>query len=128
MVRVRDKERARSRLQAERDRLDELRATLIDGPAPEGSLRSVTMEPSLADQRPAEDGTQMFERQKDLSILEQLDAEVRQVQRAIQRLDAGTYGICEDCGRRIAAARLEARPAAHLCVEDQARRERTATS
>jgi RNA polymerase-binding transcription factor DksA len=78
----------------------------------------------MADQHPADFGTEMFEREKDLSILEHVGNEIREVAQAIERVDAGTYGTCEDCGRHIAPARLLARPAARYCVEDQARRER----
>lgn len=43
-------------------------------------------------------------------------SELRQVEDAIVRLDAGTYGICANCGRPIPAARLEVRPFATHCV------------
>jgi RNA polymerase-binding transcription factor DksA len=42
--------------------------------------------------------------------------ELRQVENALARWDAGTYGICTNCGRSIPAARLEVRPFAELCV------------
>jgi len=41
---------------------------------------------------------------------------------ALAKIDAGTYGICEQCGRPIGAARLEAMPAARLCIEDASTR------
>ncbi|WP_261393890.1 TraR/DksA C4-type zinc finger protein [Microbacterium esteraromaticum] len=44
------------------------------------------------------------------------DGELRQIDDALARLDAGTYGICAQCGERIPAARLEVRPFARLCV------------
>nr|WP_201470382.1 TraR/DksA C4-type zinc finger protein [Microbacterium hydrocarbonoxydans] len=43
-------------------------------------------------------------------------SELRQVDDAIARLDAGTYGVCASCGRPIPAARLEVRPFATHCV------------
>jgi DnaK suppressor protein len=43
------------------------------------------------------------------------------VEAAIQRLEAGTYGQCEVCGKPIGAARLEAKPAARLCIADAAK-------
>jgi DnaK suppressor protein len=56
---------------------------------------------------------------------ERLAAELREaldeVDAAIQRLDAGTYGICEVCGKPIGTARLEAMPAARLCIADAAK-------
>lgn len=44
-------------------------------------------------------------------------AELEQVEIALERLDRGTYGKCEDCGRRIAAERLEALPSARRCID-----------
>ena len=42
-----------------------------------------------------------------------------QIERALARIDDGTYGICERCGKPIGEERLLARPAATLCIEDQ---------
>jgi DnaK suppressor protein len=44
----------------------------------------------------------------------------------LKRLDEGTYGVCEACGREIPVARLDARPEARFCVDDQAQAEREA--
>ncbi len=46
------------------------------------------------------------------SLRETLDA----VERALAKVDAGEYGVCESCGQEIAPARLEAMPAARLCI------------
>ena len=48
-----------------------------------------------------------------------LDQNREQVERALERLHEGTYGICEGCGRRIPEARLNYQPAATRCVECQ---------
>lgn len=48
-------------------------------------------------------------------------AELAEIEAAYERVDAGTYGICVDCGRRIPAARLEVRPTAERCVDCAAR-------
>ena len=47
-----------------------------------------------------------------------------QVQRALHRLDTGTYGFCEVCGDPIVKERLQAQPRATLCVTCKAREER----
>ena len=56
---------------------------------------------------------------------ERLAGELRdsleEVDAALKRLEDGTYGICEVCGKPIGAARLEAMPAARLCIVDAAR-------
>lgn len=46
------------------------------------------------------------------------------VDEALARADAGTYGVCVDCGRDIPSARLEARPTATRCVECESARRR----
>ena len=58
-----------------------------------------------------------------LSILEGIEAELTDVEHALQRLDEGTYGTCEACGKPIDEERLAARPATRLCLEDQERAE-----
>jgi RNA polymerase-binding protein DksA len=47
-----------------------------------------------------------------------------QIDQALARIDAGTYGICDACGRPIAPERMEANPLATLCIEDQAKVEK----
>ncbi|MGZ8625444.1 MAG: TraR/DksA family transcriptional regulator [Actinomycetota bacterium] len=66
-------------------------------------------------------------REGDLTILAHVDAQLADVDRAMERVEQGSYGVCEACGQPIDADRLRARPAARLCVDDQARRERAAT-
>ncbi len=80
-----------------------------------GMRESVT-DLSFADNHPADLGSENFERSKDLSLREQRFSQLRQVEEALTRIDAGTYGICLRCGGRIAPARLEAVPEAPLCL------------
>ena len=75
-------------------------------------------------QHQADLGTETFNRERDLSILEHIEAELSDVEHALHRLDDGTYGSCEACGRPISADRLEAMPAARFCLDDQALAER----
>ncbi|MCK8475997.1 TraR/DksA family transcriptional regulator [Microbacterium aurugineum] len=49
-------------------------------------------------------------------LAEAAASELRQVDDALARVDAGTYGLCANCGRPIPAGRLEARPFAEYCV------------
>lgn len=58
-----------------------------------------------------------FEREKDLSILEQLEAELAELQAALQRVESGTYGIDEITGDPIDPERLDALPAARTNIE-----------
>ena len=56
------------------------------------------------------------ERSEMLGIIDQLQANRREVADALARFAAGTYGRCENCGQEIAMERLEALPSARLCV------------
>jgi RNA polymerase-binding transcription factor DksA len=116
----------RKRLEAERRRLAELTGTLS---VPNGgSEAEAPSELGDYDQHPADMASETFERAKDLSILIGMEAKIADVERALERLDAGTYGICEACGQPIGEPRLEAWPAARFCRSDQARSERRVTT
>jgi RNA polymerase-binding transcription factor DksA len=54
------------------------------------------------------------------ALLEDVEAEIADVRRALVRLDRGSYGRCEACGRQIPDERLSAVPAARFCFEHQA--------
>jgi DnaK suppressor protein len=114
---------ARDELTGERERLRRLRASLTV----EASERS-RPEATVIDQHEADVSAEMLERARDLSILEQVEAELRDIERALRRLDDGTYGICEACGRPIAEARLRAKPEAPFCIDDRSRAEREAAA
>ncbi|HEX2700992.1 MAG TPA: TraR/DksA C4-type zinc finger protein [Acidimicrobiales bacterium] len=115
---------ARARLDEERARLASLRDDFVsDGLTSESEGESLG-ELSSVDQHQADVGTETFNRERDLSILERVQAELADVEHALQRLDDGTYGTCEACGRPIDDGRLEALPAARFCLDDQATAER----
>ncbi len=115
---------ARSQLGAERDRLATVKAGLeADGVGVETESESLSELSDLA-QHQADIGTETFDRERDLSILEQVEAELTDVERALRRLDDGTYGTCEACGKPIEDERLKAMPAARYCLEHQAVAER----
>jgi RNA polymerase-binding transcription factor DksA len=119
-----DTDLARQRLADERERLAGVRSTFDDEGLSEQSESDSVGELSSYDQHQADMGTETFEREKDLSILEQVEAELADVEHALRRLDEGTYGTCEVCGKVIPEERLEAMPAARLCLEHQAEAER----
>jgi DnaK suppressor protein len=109
-------ERARQLLTEERARLTEA----LQGVQRGIDSQTDSSELSTYDQHPGDMGSETFEREKDLSILESLEASIADVDAALQRLDDGDYGRCEVCGREIGDERLEARPMARFCVEHQA--------
>jgi RNA polymerase-binding transcription factor DksA len=109
-----DPEQARERLHAEQARVEGL---IEDLRGEFGSDESDDIsELADYDQHPADTGTETFEREKDLSILEQLENELAELQAALERVDAGTYGIDEETGEPIDDARLDAFPTARTNV------------
>jgi RNA polymerase-binding transcription factor DksA len=121
-----DEDEARRRLEAERARLSEVKADFDDEHLTDESESESISELSSVDQHQADVGTETFEREKDLSILEQIEAELADVEHALKRLDDGTYGTCEVDGKPIPEERLEAMPAARLCMEHQVEAEQQA--
>ncbi|AYY12853.1 TraR/DksA family transcriptional regulator [Actinobacteria bacterium YIM 96077] len=73
---------------------------------------------------PADTGTKAFEREHELSRAASHRETVLQIERALQRIDNGTYGICENCGNPIGKARLQAFPRATMCVTCKQQQER----
>jgi len=63
--------------------------------------------------------SQVFEQQRDLALRDRNQQHLAQVEAALARLDAGTFGTCTRCGRPIASERLEAIPWAALCIDCQ---------
>ena len=119
-----DKEIAdqRERLQAE---LADVRAQFAD--IEEASFSSDQSELSgevAFDEEYADAGSATFEREKDLSISNNLRDLMEKIERALARIDAGSYGLCERCGRPIEKARLKALPYAALCLADKQAEER----
>jgi len=77
------------------------------------------------DDETADAGTATFERERDLSIENNVRDLMQKIDRAVGRMDAGTYGICARCGKPIEKARVKALPYVDLCIKDaqaQARR------
>lgn len=120
-LRVMDhQDEARARLDAEATRvrglIDELRAEVDEATEEDHS------ELSTRSQHPADAGSELFEREKELSILESLERELAEIQAAIERIEQGTYGIDEETGEPIDPARLEALPTARTNVHPDPRR------
>ena len=112
------------RLLAEQQRLDHE----IDALAQSG-IRSDTFlvdESDAIDQHPADEGSELFEREKNLALQRNLEVSRQEVRDALQRFDEGTYGICAECGKPIPENRLRALPSATHCIECQAKLEREA--
>jgi RNA polymerase-binding protein DksA len=74
------------------------------------------------DEHDPEGATIAFERSQVESLVRQALRHLEEIHVAIKRLDAGTYGTCDLCGDPIGQERLEARPAAAICISCAARR------
>jgi DnaK suppressor protein len=61
--------------------------------------------------------TEAVERLATTATARSLAASIADIDRALAKIDAGTYGFCDMCGGEIAEARLEALPAASLCID-----------
>jgi DnaK suppressor protein len=73
-------------------------------------------EPSASYDDEGEPETATYERERDLSLLENARDLLDQVERALEKVADGSYGTCESCGKSIEAARLKALPHASLCI------------
>jgi RNA polymerase-binding transcription factor DksA len=69
------------------------------------------------DEESGEGDTLSVERERDLALSASARQSVEEIERALERMDRGRYGLCERCSKRIAPARLEALPQAALCIE-----------
>ncbi len=59
----------------------------------------------------------IYEREMNMALRRRARRKVSSLQEALRRLEAGTYGICERCGKEISLQRLEALPEARLCID-----------
>jgi RNA polymerase-binding protein DksA len=108
-------ERFRRKLDEERDRLVTLLREI------EEEREEVRLTETSSDRSPdpntAEGGSLAFEMEKELTIWQLHQDLLAQVEEALGRIDAGSYGTCEGCGSAIPVARLDALPHTKLCVD-----------
>jgi RNA polymerase-binding transcription factor DksA len=91
-----------------------------------GSEEDVTGELSTADQHPADTSDMTFQRELDLTVRNIAEQRVAEVEEALARQRAGTYGICAECGQPIDPERLRARPESTTCIECARQKEQAA--
>lgn len=73
----------------------------------------------------ADAGTKTFEREHEISILSNKKDLLDQTNRALERIETGTYGACENCGKQIGKLRLQERPRATMCMPCREREDRS---
>ena len=76
------------------------------------------------DEEYADAGTATFEREKDLSLVNNLRDLIDRIDKALVKIEDGTYGLCDRCGKPIEKPRLKALPYANLCLKDKQAEER----
>lgn len=104
----------RTLLEAERVRVAEAIANLQDN-----GKRTVLEEGGDAGGVGADTASVTADRELDEGLEQGAAQTLALINRALARIDEGSYGLCERCGKPIAGARLEARPWALLCIDDQ---------
>lgn len=112
-----DSDRFRSELERHRDRL---RKTIAHHDIGNSSLTEETGElmSSSADNHLADTASETYEREFDEGLEEDAQDQLREVEAALVRLDAGRFGTCSACGAAIPVERLEAVPWTTLCIDD----------
>ena len=102
------------RLAAERARLEAQVASLTR--TFDQVVESSELDMTADDEHDPDGSTIAFERQQVVALLDQARRRLADVDAALARRAAGSYGTCETCGRPIAPERLAARPAARTCI------------
>lgn len=82
-----------------------------------GDMRDSLSELSVVDNHPADVGTELYQRERDVALHDNLKHKIEAIDSALDRYDQGKYGICEHCGQPIPAGRLEALPSTTVCAE-----------
>jgi DnaK suppressor protein len=72
-------------------------------------------------QHPGDQGTELADFERENAVIEAAQNDRGEIEAALARIDAGTFGRCIDCGKEIPEGRLEIKPEAARCLEDQAK-------
>ncbi len=112
----------RARLEAERGELQAQHTDIEETTF--GSNQSELSGEVSFDEEYADAGSATFERERDLSIANNIKDLLEKIDKALVRLDDGTFGTCTQCGNLIEKARVKALPYASLCMKDKTAEER----
>ena len=113
-------------VEKQRGRLEELRAELVrmvEGLEEDQRFRAEEEE-DLTEHDSGDLSQSLFTREMDATVEQTMEKRLQFVDRALQKIEEGTYGICDDTGEPVPKGRLEAMPEAIYTVEAQQRRER----
>jgi RNA polymerase-binding protein DksA len=117
-----DTDRFREALLEERARVEAAIQNLHDENP--GTLAEDAGEETAYDNHLADTATETYDRELDYSLEENSEHVLAEIDAALNRIEAGTYGTCTNCGKQIAEERLEALPWATLCIDCARDRER----
>jgi RNA polymerase-binding transcription factor len=119
-----DLDELKKRLLEERGELERQLAEL-DESSFGGGQTEMTGDIASFDEEFADAGTATFERERDLSLSNNIKDLMEKIDRALGHIKEGNYGLCERCGKPIEKARIKALPYATLCIKDKQAEERT---
>jgi DnaK suppressor protein len=112
-------------VEKQRERLEELRAELtgVVRGLEEDQRSQAEDEEDFTEHDSGDMSQSLFDREMDATLEQTIESRLQYVERALQKVEEGTYGICDDTGEPIPRGRLEAMPEAIYTVEAQQRRE-----
>jgi RNA polymerase-binding protein DksA len=114
-------ESLRTKLVEEQTRVEQL----VEAESQRRTAMSDTGDLERYGNHPGDEGSETFEKEKSLAIQGNLEVILDEVQQALRKFDAGTYGRCEECGKEIPIERLEVRPQSTLCIDCKSKIEHT---
>jgi DnaK suppressor protein len=114
-------------IQQQRQRLEELREELVRmrGGLEEDQRERAEDEGDMTENDSGDMSQSLFTREVDATVEEQVERRIRHVERALQKIEEGTYGLSDDSGEPIPKGRLEAVPEATRTIEEQQRARET---
>ena len=114
-------------IQQQRQRLEELREELMrmHGGLEEDQRKRAEDEGDMTENDSGDMSQSLFTREVDATVEEQVERRIRHVERALQKIEEGTYGLSDDSGEPIPRGRLEAVPEATRTIEEQQRSRET---
>lgn len=111
-------------LQKRKELLDQM--NFIRDTEMETTLKEATGDHSAYSFHMADQGTDAMEREKNFLYAQRNGRLLYHIDMALERIENGTYGLCQSCGKPISEERLEAVPHARLCIQCKANEEKTA--
>ena len=114
-------------IQQQRQRLEELREELVRmrGGLEEDQRERAEDEGDMTENDSGDMSQSLFTREVDATVEEQVERRIQHVERALQKIEEGTYGLSDDSGEAIPKGRLEAMPEATRTIEEQQRARET---